>query len=96
MILLDFRIFLLFESLISSWVTGVARTKPRSDLDRFCLSFLFFFAIGTLDLVWGDGRGEDKTSFVCGLIWLDFCYLMALALLGLGYFIAIVSLVLSS
>jgi hypothetical protein len=43
-----------------------------------------------VDLVWGDGRGEDKTSFGLGLILLDFCYFMSLVLLDFGCFIAMV------
>jgi hypothetical protein len=43
-----------------------------------------------VDLVWGDGRGEDKTSFGLGLILLDFGCFMSLVLLDFGCFIAMV------
>jgi hypothetical protein len=37
-----------------------------------------FFAIGIVNLVWGDRRGEDKTLLGIGLMLRDFCYLIAI------------------
>jgi hypothetical protein len=48
--------------------------KPRSELAWLCLIFRIFCYLDA----WGDGRGEDKTSFRVGLILRDFllfdCY----------------------
>ena len=39
------------------------RRKPHSDLPRLCLIFRIFCYLDA----WGDGRGDDKTSFQSGL-----------------------------
>ena len=48
--------------------------EPGLVLYWFCLIFSIFFAIASVDLVWGDPMAEVEISFGLALILLDFSY----------------------